>query len=276
MPRYIIMSCMFYLFFFLSVPNSGLCTSGDYSSDETAFVARVKNNLLSVKANNVPLNKIMTQIANQTSIKVTLHGSTEDSLSVDFSDLPLEKGLRRLTRSYNTIFIYASGNGEKPDINEVIVFDKTDGSLAKTLRPRASVPQKPRKASSKDLKTSPANSKIKGLRDKDPAVGKNALETAAEAEKKRDIIRLGKVLVADKNNEEKASAAKRLGDLEDERALVPLIQALRDTDAHVQESAADALCRIGGDNVIRALEGCLSGKDEELRKIAVEALERLE
>jgi len=269
MRRYIIMSCLFYLFLLLPLPNDGLCVAGDYRSEETAFVVRVKNNLLSVKAKNVPLNKIMTQIANQTSIKVIFQGSAEKTLSIEFSDLSLESGLRRLTRSFNTIFIYASQHGEKPDINEVIVFDKTIGGTDNRLGYKRTVPPKFRKSPSKDLKKFPGNSRFKGLRENIP-------ESPADTEKKRDIIQLSKVLISDKNNEEKANAAKRLGDLEDERGLVPLIQALRDADAHVQESAADALCRIGGDNVIQALKGCLSGKDEELRKIAAETLNRLE
>ena len=275
MQRTVFRICIFFVFLTWFIPISGLGASGHSKTDEAFFVVRVKDNVLSVKVRDIPLKKVLTEIANQTSIKVTLYVPTEEPLSVDFSDVPLEKGLKRLTRDYSSVFIYGSERGEEPEIREVIIYAKTGSSPEKRTGPRTMASRKPSKLPSEDFKSSPLESQVKDLRDKDPSVRKKALEALAGSGDDRAIIHLGKVLVKDKNDDVRATAAGALGELGDERAVVPLIQALGDKNARVRESAADALCQIGGENVIRALEGCLSNKGEDLRKIAADALKML-
>jgi HEAT repeat protein len=54
-----------------------------------------------------------------------------------------------------------------------------------------------------------------------------------------------------------------------------LIQAFQDPNAEVRKAAVDALCKIGGEHITRALEGCLSAEDESVRQTAADALKRL-
>jgi len=258
------------------MPIPGLGALGHSESDESSFVIRVKDNLLSVKVKAVPLKNVLTEIANQTCIKVTLYVPTEEPLSVEFSDVPLDKGLKRLTRDYSSVFLYGSQKGHEPEIKEVIIYARTDSGGGKRTRPETVASGRPRNPPSRNVKRSHSAVQDKGLLDKDPVVRKNAVGSLAESEDDSAILHLGKVLGKDNDEDIRASAAEALGELGDERAIIPLIQALRDKNAGVRESAVDALCDIGGENVIRALKGCVSDRDEDLKKVATEALKRLE
>ena len=236
---------IFGISFFLlcSMPAIWPNTSSPAETNETPFVVRVKDNLVTVKVKDIPLNKVLTEIAHQASIRIVFAGSTEEPLSADFSDLPLDQGLKRLIQGFNSVIIYGPKNlktGES-EIKEVILCSRKGASPLKISGPGKIVPPKNQKPPLEDFQL---KAEADALRDKDPEIRKNAAEA--------------------------------LGNLEDEMALIPLLQALLDKNSRVKKSAVDALCRIGGENVIRALQGCQSSDDEDLKKIASEALKRLE
>ena len=273
MTKFILWSGMFFLLLF---PTYDICASEQPMSYNTAPVVRVKDNLLTVKAKNYPFNKLMTEISNKTSITITLHVESKDLVYADFHDTPVEKGLRHLTRNYNTIFIYVSGNGENPEINEVIIFDKTGARPGKIIRPKPMAPRKRGTALSGNVRASDLKSQTRVQKNKAPSSQEKSLEALLESKDAGSIIDLGKVLAEDKNPDVKAEAVKTLGELGNDMAVIPLTYALHDKDAGVRENAVDALCRIGGDKVIQALKNCLSDKDKNVRKAAAEALKGFE
>lgn len=277
MQRAIFRICILFILLTWSIPISGLGASGDFEGDEFSLVVRVKDNLLTVKVKDIPLKYVLSKIAKQTSIKVTLHVPTEDPIFADFSDLPVEKGLKRLTRDYSSIFIYGleKGKGGEPEIEEVIICAERGGTPDKRPRPRTIDSKKWKKPHPGSSETSPLGSQIQGFRDKDRLVRQKSVESMALSKDDSLMVHLGKVLAKDQDEDVRDRAAQRLGDLGDEMAIIPLVQALRDKNSRVRENAAEALCKIGGANVIRALEGCLSGKDDDLKKIAGEALKEL-
>ncbi|MGB2727119.1 MAG: HEAT repeat domain-containing protein [Halobacteriota archaeon] len=79
-------------------------------------------------------------------------------------------------------------------------------------------------------------------------------------------------LINDKSSGTRADAAEVLGEIGDERAVEPLINALRDADYTVQRGAAEALGKIGDKKAVEPLITTLKTEDEYLRERAAEAL----
>ena len=263
-----------YIFLFLSIPIYGLGASEDSKYDGPPFVVRTKNNLLTVKLRDIPMEKVLAEIANQTGIQIIFYGPMEGFLSADFSDLPLHKGLRQLTRGFNHIFIYRRGKarGSASEIKEAIIFSKTDKKPNKKVEPRVI---EPKKWPPQELKKATLESLVKALEDEDPEVREDAVDLLAELKDERAIVHLTEVLLNDKEEDVRESAAEAMGELGDERAIDPLIQALGDKDAGVRESAVDALAEVGGKKVISPLMGALSDEDEDVREAAADALKEI-
>jgi HEAT repeat protein len=71
-------------------------------------------------------------------------------------------------------------------------------------------------------------------------------------------------------------AARWLCNLEDLRAVEPLVVALKDEDLHVRTAAAGSLGRIGDPRAVPALEELLSKeKDADVRRAARDAIKAI-
>jgi len=81
-----------------------------------------------------------------------------------------------------------------------------------------------------------------------------------------------KALLADENPVVRWRAAEALGDIEDRRAIKPLIRALYDEDSAVQWRAIEALVEIG-EPAMKSLTQALNDPDENVRWSAARALE---
>jgi HEAT repeat protein len=266
-------SCLTILLLLIT-PIPSVSASRDSSTPGAPVIIRVSNNLLTVKLKDVPLEKALTEIANQAGIQIVSYGPLEGIVSADFTELPLDEGLRRLIRDLDHIFIYHEGKsrGSEPEVKKVLIYSKTGKKPNEGLRTSLIGPQKrptqgPPVASPEFL--------VKALEDKDPEVRQEAVDRLAESKDERAVTELIKVLLKDKDEDVRESAADALGELGDERAVAPLVQALKDRDAGVRESAVDALRHIGGEAVIRPLMDALKDEDEDVREAAAEALKEL-
>ena len=259
-----------YIFLLLSLPIYGLGAPGDSRNDGSPFTIQARNNRLTVKLRDIPLEKVLTEIANQTGIQIIFYGPMEGFLSADFSDLPLNKGLRQLTRGFNHIFIYCGGKAKDlgPEIKKVIIYSKTGERPDKRLEPRVI---KTKKWLPEELTAV----LVKALEDKNPEVREDAVDLLAELKDERVIVHLTEVLLNDKDEDVRESAAEAMGELGDERAIDPLIKALGDKDAGVRESVVDALADVGGDKVISPLMDALGDEDEDVRETAADALKKI-
>jgi hypothetical protein len=243
-----------YSFVLLSIPISTLAASGESRTAGPPSIIRAENNRLTVKLIDIPLDKVLTEIANQTGIQIIFYGPMEGLLSADFSDLPLDKGLRRLTQDFDHIFIYhpAKAKGSELEIKTVIIRSEEGKRPKKRLEPRVIESRNLTRHGPKEARLGPL---VKALKDRDPEVREEAVDSLAELEDERVIVYLTDVLLNDNNEDVRGSAAEALGDLGDERAVDPLIQALRDKDAGVRESAINALAEIGSKEAISPLKG---------------------
>lgn len=78
----------------------------------------IKQDQLSIQAQDVPLKTIMSRIALVSGIEVMIDPATDRNVSANFKDESLEEGIRRLTRGLNTIYQYSD---RKPDARSLLI-----------------------------------------------------------------------------------------------------------------------------------------------------------
>jgi hypothetical protein len=262
------------IFLFLSIPIKSLSTSGDPQADGLPFVVRAKENRLTVKAKDIPLERVLWEIANQTLIEIVLYGPAGELVSADFSDLPLEKGLKRLTHNCNHVLIYKPGraNSANLEIKAMLIFSKERKRPGEPLESTVITPQE---RASQELGEASFDSLSKALQHKDAEVRENAVDRLAELKDERATVLLSEVLLSDRDSDIRESAAEALGDLGGPKAIESLIRALKDKDAGVRESAVESLATLGGDDAVRPLMDALTDADEDVREAAALALKKL-
>lgn len=96
-----------------------------------------------------------------------------------------------------------------------------------------------------------------------------------ELKAKGDIKGLIKALRYKKNYLIRAEAADSLGETGDERAVHPLIDALKDENKHVRKVAAEALGKIGDKQAVEPLIAALKDKEGHVRETATSALGKI-
>jgi predicted RNase H-like nuclease (RuvC/YqgF family) len=69
--------------------------------------------LLSLSADNVNLNDVLTAVASETGITVTSPQGLEKQITTEFNGLPLQQGLRRILKGTNYALIYSTSPREK-------------------------------------------------------------------------------------------------------------------------------------------------------------------
>jgi hypothetical protein len=255
-----------------------MATPGYSAAAEKRSFVDVKGNLLTVRAENVPLNQLLAEIARQTSIQITLYTPAENGISTDLSDIPLEQGLKRLVRDFSSAFVYGDQTGQagEPKITKLVLYAKAGHGLRPGQMPSTISPRRNNIPTVREPQTPPSQPQGREAQDQDYIDPEEGTASPMDSEDDREIFRLGAVLVRDKDEDARAEAAQALGEIGDEKALIPLIQALKDRNVQVRETAITALCEIGGEHVVKALEGCLSDQDQEVQKAAEQALSRLE
>ena len=251
--------------------TSSTSASGSSKAEFSHFVVQFNNNLLTVKAKNALLSKVFEEIVDQTGAKISLSAPTEELVSVEFSGLSLEQGLKRLIRGFDYVFIYGleKAKGGPPEM-DVIIFSKSGGTSK--ISPKYGVVPPEKRA---PQKWGSLTKLIKDLEDNDAEVREEAVDALADLKDKRAVIHLSKVLENDRDPDVRETAAEVLGDLGGPEAIAALTQAIHDRETDVRESAVDSLGQIGGDEAVDPLMEALKDGDEDVREAAAIALKRL-
>jgi hypothetical protein len=247
---------------FVMIPK--VLSASPKNGTENGFsIIQVRGDLLTVRVKNAPLEGVLKEIAGQALIKITFNGAPDETVSANFSNMPLDRGLKRLIRDVNVALVYDSykSKGEDSRIREIIIYAKARrgspriiGQSKKGLKPES--PRKP----SPPVEASP-QALLKALKDEDPAVREEAVaRLEAFNEDKRFINQLTAFFLGNEDPEIKTRVGEALEDF-----LVPEIR-LR---------MIEAMGKIGGKKAIEPLKGALEDEDEEVRKAAAVALEKL-
>lgn len=237
--------------------------------DESQYllVVHLEKNLFSIKAKNVPLKRVLEEIAKETGIEIILRTPADVRVSADYSALPLAQVLSRLARDFGRVFVYDSQGTAKTtsEIKAVFIYAKSDMAFKKS-----------EEMVKQDLATQGVGrlesvSLYDLLNAGDPELRLKAVKLLAESEDENAIDHLTTLLLADNNRKVRVSAAVALGSLGGVEAMEALSRALRDTDAEVRLNALMALGGLNDDELTMDQIRALDDNDAVVRAVVEEA-----
>jgi HEAT repeat protein len=200
---------------------------------------------LSVNLRDAPLADVLRLVGQEARVKVNLDGQFLAPITGTFTGLPLESGIRRLTRGHSSSFAYGPplDSGQAPRLIEIWVIE-SEPAISADPRARAA-----RLASLDNL----------GRRTDDAAVAE-----------------LTRILAQDPDPAVRTRAAGILSRSRDARATPALTTALGDQQSSVRIQAVHGLRRLEGERATEALgRVLLNDPDPSVRRVAAWALTSL-
>jgi hypothetical protein len=237
----------------LALPLTAM--SGVSESRAGNLTIRMDQDMLTVKAREIPHRRILEGLASRLKFELIIAGPLEERRSLEIEGRPWEEALKKALSPASWAFVYDASAGE-PRLAKVFVFPLTeDGSglirSPSTARRVISTPQAPRPTP-------------------EPQVGR-----APKLANKGADASLAELLEAE-DEEARALALVGLATMGGEQAITALRQALQDKEPWIRETAVETLAEIGGEQAIQGLQQALGDENEEVRRAAQEALTRLQ
>jgi len=210
----------------------------DASAAENAFPAvneiAVRKGLLTVNLRDAPMANVLMAVGAQAGFDVIIRGDLSAPVTWSFSDLPLDKGIRRLLDDRPLVMIYAPSQGQagvRPLLKVIALGARGDAGDGTTPVAR----------------TMPA--------------------------RKTEVSRNTAAVSLDDDRENRLRAVQRLAIMPDAAATKDLALLLsQDEDALIRQIAAIALGNIGGAGAQDALTAALQDEESLVRGRATQAL----
>ena len=231
---------------------------------------------LSVNVRDAPLADVLRLIGQKADLKVNLDGQLRTPITGTFAGVPLEAGIRRLTRGYSSSFAYdpPPHPGQGARFSEIWVIGpdppaptdpraraarlasvdglgrrRDDGAIAELSRILAQDPDPTVRARAaralmraRDARATPGLTAALG--DQQPSVRIQAIHALRSVDGERSAETLGRVLASDPDPSVRRTAAWVLASLRDAAAESALRTAMSaDGDPSVRRAAAEALRR---------------------------------
>ncbi len=243
---------------------------------------RVEQGRVTVNIVGVSLEEVLRAISAQSRIRVVLHGSRPDTLSVAFQAVPLDEALRRLIQA-NFLLLYGpDGNVAEvwvwraPDARSVAGASEPLDSLIETLE--GAEPTQRRRAvlalgESADAQV--VEPLAKALEEDDaPQVRQAAVAALEKLQGPQALTALAAAASDDSDQTVRLNAVKALARRGGPEAIDPLTQALQeDVEPSVRYEALVRLADVDDDGVRDALQQALEDPEEFIRKKAEEILQ---
>jgi hypothetical protein len=148
---------------------------------------RYQDGLLSVKVHQLPLTILLQEISRLSGIDISIDPSIVQQVSLEFDNLPMEEGLKRLLRSHNIVLVYRDPSAASPSktgIEKAIVLPagKANAEKAPDADAQADPEKAARLARAKVLTSLATRSDVQTTLDlylhtPDPGVKQQALDT---------------------------------------------------------------------------------------------------
>lgn len=243
----------------------------DRAGNPAAFFYQLQDGLLSVDIQAIPLEQVLKAISEEADIEVLLSGPAEEEISLQFTQLHLDKGLERILKGRDYAFYY---RGKERSLRTVHVYFRKDGETGQ--------PSPARRVTAVARNAADAKSEFQALSDRalldpDPAARLDAVEDlnySGEDEQVADILE--EVLAKEASLDVRKAALEAMADF-DEDSGVPLQAALISVDDSRPAMRSQAI------EIFTALEAWedlayigTSHNDEETRRLATQALENAE
>ena len=246
----------------------------DTPKGEEIFEVKFENGQLSVKLKNSPLEKVLKEIMSQSGAKIWLNDSIDTTITIEFQNLPIEEGVRKIIKNKNYAFVFAP-HGSKDGKLSIISSHKSkettvkgkDALSKKLVQPavKKDKPKKERRSFEELVKEALENPNADKREDAIIALG--------ETKDKKAIEVISKALTNDSSEDVRLSCLDALLEIGDKSVVDVVSVALRDKEPWVRESAVGALGELGREAAIEVIKNALNDDDGSVRELAKEILE---
>ncbi len=238
------------------------------AEQETTIEVSLRQGLLSVDLRETSLATALSAIGDEAGFRVAITGDLDTPVSWSFTDVPLDKALRRLLQNTNWVLIHGPArDGGTGRLVAVHAWPGHGAAAESAARVAKTIRTGNGELAGRPPLVSPDDDRSDRLR----AVRKLASQPHAGAAK---VLAL--VLSEDEDAVVRRVAAIGLGKLAGGPVLAALAAALDDEDKWVRRRAIQGLRRIGGEEAARAVGETLAGDpDPEVRRAAARTLGRM-
>ena len=91
----------------------------------------VDDDRLTVKLQEVPLETVLKEIGRRAGIEMAILGVLTKNISMEFRDLPLEEGLRKLLSGYGWMLLHTGGASQGGALEKVVVVPVGEGARSR-------------------------------------------------------------------------------------------------------------------------------------------------
>jgi hypothetical protein len=259
-----------------------LCAAADDTPDVSAaarpVMIKAEDDRVSARVQEAPLQDVLQAFSDATGIEIVISGPADETISVEFEDLPADEALRTILGERSSMGFYArdesASDDTPPRLSKAWIFKGV-------ARSRATLPvRKNRRTPGSTPRADPFESlKRQALTDKSPDRRKRAINALVAADDEKAKSALVRALLNDRDAEVRQAALDNLLWYDDEAPRQPLIKAaLRDSSPEVRRLAIEeGFAELAEDDPAarRVLIQGLSDKDASIRLIVVEALGNL-
>ncbi len=245
--------------------------------------------MLTLFVKETPLIDILDKLSDQTGMGYEIHVDTGRKVTANYTNIPLDEGLKRLLSPANLIIVYSAKkiSSKVVNIKKIIVYDQSGRGSDQRIKRKISESGKGRDEDRK-TGTNPNNkpektdaiksleSYAEQLNDADSDIREEAVIDMADEYEEAALIYLEQALLLDGDDEVRAVAAEVIGELESEEGIKILAKGLNDPDEDVREAVVDALGEIGGENTLPVLHKALKDRNKDIRETVAELIEEIE
>ena len=272
--------CLLTTMFFLQnfALNECRLLRADTPKGEEIFEVKFENGQLSVKLKNSPLEKVLKEIMSQSGAKIWLNDSIDTTITIEFQNLPIEEGVRKIIKNKNYAFVFAPHESKDGKLS-IISSHKSKETAVKGKDVLSKKPvQKPVQPAVKKGKPKKERRSFEELVKEaleNPSADKreDAIIALGETKDKKAIEVISKALTNDASEDVRLSCIDALLEIGDKSVVDVVSVALKDKEPWVRESAVEALGELGGEAAVELIKNALNDDDGSVRELAKEILE---
>jgi hypothetical protein len=228
--------------------------AGAASSQGRVLEVSVDSGRLTVRAQEAPLAEVLEAIGRQAGVTIVLRGNLEALVTETLVDVPVDEGIRRLSRWYSFVLVYDElANGrESAGLTEVIaVAASAPENGTRTPDVRSSDPRgdSPRSVDRSRIAVREQGSNaVRDLRqiattDPSPSIRQTALRKLARQPGVDGVKELSEAAIRDPEPLVKQAAIRALARMRSAEAGDALRLMLNDSDPEIRELASHVLAR---------------------------------
>lgn len=275
---------VFFIIHILWLPTA----TESYSRSDSAVI-RVENGMLTLFVKETPLIDILDKLSDQTGMGYEIYVDTGRKITANYSNIPLDEGLKRLLSPANLIIVYSAKKIATRIVNikKVIVYDQSGSNRGQRTKKETSGSGNGRdeerktgmNPNNKPEKTDAIKSLeayAEQLNDADSDIREEAVIYMADEYEEAALIYLEQALVLDGDDDVRIAAAEEIGELESDEGIEILAKGLNDPDEDVREAVVDALGEIRGKKALPVLHKALKDRNKDIREAAAELIEEIE